>query len=263
MNKKVICFTQGYSNILKDTEEIAAKYRNNFTTISSEYLFNKENLLLKQSAIQIPIILVGGLLMEADVTEVVYELTETLKNKNFNVMTYTNNIVNTIWNAKTLTPIFLNKTITESGKISSIKSVIKRDIYKERPDVIIIEAPDAIMQYNDYIHNGYGILTYMLSQSINIDYFICCIPFELADNSLLSNISQDLEAKSGYSINAVHASNIILDTADTLQRKEISIIHTPLSQVKHHLEAILQENIPIVNVFNDGMDKFLKILIEV
>lgn len=140
MNKKVICFTQGYSNILRDTEEIAAKYRNNFTIISSEHLFNKENLLLKQSAIQIPIILVGGLLMEADVTEVVYELTETLKNKNFNVMPYTNNIVNTIWNAKTLTPIFLNKTITESEKISSIKSVIKRDIYKERPDVIIIEA---------------------------------------------------------------------------------------------------------------------------
>lgn len=263
VGKKVIYYPDYHTLITKQLLSLQAKYKSNFTIHknSTPYTYSDLDEQISDasfytSEISPPVILVGGLLEQADVTEVVFKLAEYLKSINIHTSVYCNSPLHELFNFKSISPLIHNGNMREIDKINYIHSIIKQNELTDYPELIIMEAPDAIMKYNDKIPNGYGILTYMLAQSVSFDYFICCMPFELTQENFIKSISSDMRQRLGCEINAVHASNLILDIAESLEKTMLSIVRVPTETVRQHLET-LQCRIPVLNMVTaDGQQIF-------
>ena len=129
------------------------------------------------------------------------------------------------------------------------------------PDVIIVEAPDAVMKYNDTVPNGFGILSYMICQSVPPDYFICCVPCDLCDGKFLSSLSTGLSPVLGSSITAAHVSNAFTDGAEVISMRKLSHVFVDMSYVQEKLKLTkARSKIPMLNVIDEGICELYDIL---
>lgn len=213
----------------------------------------------------VPVLLVGGLLEEADCFEVFLGLAEKLRKEGQKVVAFSKHSIGSLFEFFGLDHIWNNSSYTEAEKVKQINYYVN-DIAKYIcADMILLEAPDAIMKYNDFVTNGYGIRTYMLCQAITPDYLICCVPFEMADNSMLEAMGRDFSYRFGCNIGAVHVSNILLDLADTMQREGIQILHTDMEFVHRQIEQQKNQRkttVPMFNVVEEGIDGIYRILVD-
>jgi peptide maturation system protein (TIGR04066 family) len=213
--------------------------------------------------VEVPVVLVGGLLEEADNFEVLLKIAVKMKSENVNALVFTKHSIGELLGFHNMNHIWNCSNYSEAQKINEINYYINNMVEKERPEVILLEAPDAVMRYNDYAVNGFGIRTYMLCQAVTPDRFVCCVPFELACGNFLSAISLGLEKTLGTSITSVHASNILMNPQELMQKRDISFIHSDLKFVR---EQLLKERehsqIPIYNVVMDGINELYNDLFE-
>lgn len=249
--KKVQYYPRCHSPILKEILDLKEQYPMDINIFQSTYDYEKlmadKEKDISSSEITIPIIFVGGLLEQADVLEVTLKLTECLKSTGMNVVTFCKSELAPMLHCNSIMSIITDNSLTEIQKIEYIHTVFKEIEIQNFPDIIIVEAPDAIMRYNVRLSNGYGILTHILAQAISFDYFICCMPFELAQKSFIDMFSRDIRVRLGYAINSVHASNIILDLAESFEKNKISIVHVPMEMVESYITNE-SENIPVLNM---------------
>ncbi|MBU5331793.1 hypothetical protein KQI61_06255 [Anaerocolumna aminovalerica] len=229
--------------------------------IKSKNNFRREGQ--KFHDVEVPVVLVGGLLEEADNFEVLLKLAVKLKMENVNALVIMKHPFGELLGFHNMNHIWNCSDYSEAQKINEINYYINSMVEKERPEVILMEAPDAVLRYNDYALNGFGIQTYMLCQAVTPDRFVCCVPFELASGNFLSAISNRFETTLGVSITSVHASNVLMDPQELMQKYDISVVHSNLKFVR---EQLLKERehsqIPIYNVVMDGIDELYNDLFE-
>ncbi|MDF2611512.1 MAG: hypothetical protein K0R92_2986 [Lachnospiraceae bacterium] len=224
---------------------------------------NYSNEEQKFHDIEVPVVLVGGLLEEADNFEVLLKLVEKSKLENVNALVFSKHPTGELLGFHNMNHIWNCSKYSEAQKIMEINHYINRVVEKERPEVIFLEAPDAVLRYNEYALNGFGIRTYMLCQAVTPDRFVCCVPFELAFGNFLNEISIGFEKTLGVSITSVHASNILIDAQDLMQKRDISILHCNLKFVREQIQKERDHSqIPIYNVVIDGVDELFKDLSE-
>jgi len=201
----------------------------------------------------VPIVMVGGLLTEADVFEALLGITVQVKADGLRPLVFARHPVGGLFGLHSVMHICSTLELTEAQKISKINLLVRDYEGFERPDVIIIEAPDSLMRFSDVAPNGFGIQSYMVTQAIRPDLCVCCIPCDLTDTTFLSNLSCDFSIRLGTAINAVHASNIIVDSAELLQTKEISCAHASIEEVRRTVERIQPSApIPVFDVVTDS-----------
>lgn len=253
-NKKVVFYISGNDSFLEEVKILQKQYQKSLiiveNTVMSSDTSNDVELM------NVPVILVGGLLKRADVTEVIFKLSEYLRADGKQIDVYTNTAASSLFGFYSLLPL-MEMDNNENNKTETIRTMISQNASKNYPDVIIIEAPDAVMKYSEVVPNDYGIRTYIISQAIAIDYFICCIPFELVQPKMIESLSQKMSFHLDCPISAVHASNIILDVSETLERKEIHIVHVPISTVDEWLNAT-DFSIPCFNMITEHMEKVIE-----
>ena len=108
-------------------------------------------------------------------------------------------------------PALCALSVDEAEKIERINVLLKDLETREQPSIILLEAPDAVMKYNNYLTNGFGIRTYMLAQAAEPDAFLCCIPSELGRCPLWRRSAGTSPCVWGVGIDAVHVSNAVID----------------------------------------------------
>lgn len=141
---------------------------------------------------------------------------------------------------------------------------VARDIIRsERPELLIVEAPDNVMKYSDIAPNEFGIRTYMVSLALNPQCFICCIPFNFISQGFIEAINQDIKNKYGFSISAVNVSNIWMDYLAIIQEQSVSYVHTDLEYMHHFLgDSPVQSSIPLYDVVSDGATKLYRYICD-
>jgi len=149
--------------------------------------------------------------------------------------------------------IFEGGNLSEGEKILRLNQLARDIIQVERPDMLIVEAPDPVMKYSNNIPNGFGIRTYMASLALMPDQFICCVPYGLAVEKFITSVSRGIMDKYGFPISAVHASNIIVDHLVSLQEQEMSYAYSELQAVSESLKDGVKDcPIPVYNLFEEG-----------
>lgn len=205
--------------------------------------------------IDAPVVLVGGLVKEADTFEVVLRLTARLLAHGFCVTGITRHPLGKLFGLHTLNHIIDRTDLTEAEKILELNQFVRSLEAAERPNVVLIEAPDAVIRYNNFALNGFGIYTYMLCQAVRPDYFVCCVPCELAVGQFLEAISSDFKYRLGSPIHAAHVSNLVIDSIDLMQARSISYVYADLDavreQIANHREG---SSIPLFDVVGSGVE---------
>ena len=235
-----------------DIEKLSHKYPicSNTYTNDTYSLFSIENNHF--APIDLPVILVGGLLKQADVFEVLLCIANRLRTKGVHPLVIAQNKICDMFGFFGISHIFTDMNLSEEQKILEANLFIRKLIHREMPGAILIEAPDAAIRFSNLDPNGFGVLTYMLCQAIVPDFFVCCIPYQLAVCELVDALSADFSLRIGTPIHAVHASNLIVDSSSLLETRKISCVHTSLNNVNDHLKKEAQfANIPFFNVLEE------------
>lgn len=262
LGKSVVFCASDHNRFSKALKELENKYSEQFIILEEKSITPRSFISNKRyGTIDVPVVLIGGLVESSHTTEVLYALSEELQKQNICPALFTRHPIGKLFGFHTFQSIFINSSISEEQKILEINrftSVVVRD---ENPDLILVEAPGAVMKFNEIDPNGFGILTYILTQALTIDFFICSVPLDLAVSPLLEALSQDYSVRLGTPIHAVQVSNIIVDSADMLQKHKLSYVH-------HHAAKIIEKNnqearkalIPLFDVVQDGCENLVQIL---
>jgi len=208
----------------------------------------------------VPVILIGGLLEENNVFEIFAKTLATLRKKGYVVTAFSNSAYCSLIQAHSLRRVFSSRDLCEKEKIDYIAALINMIEKEERPDLILIQAPDAIIRYSDTVPNGYGILTYMLSQAIPIDSCVCCFQSYSGNiEKLAQSISSDTMARLGFSVDFVHLSNTIIDNNILLEKRIISTAKIDIKQIDRALEHTKGGIVPVYNMIDESQfDAFLR-----
>ena len=211
--------------------------------------------------INAPIVLVGGLVESGDSLEILLNLATHFTDHGIHPTVITKHSIGQFFGFHTIKHILNQPGVTESQKIENLNMFIASLELEEMSNVILVEAPDAVMRFSDSAPNGFGILTYMLTQALRIDSFVCCVPFELVDSQFLKMLSRDFSIRLGSPIDAVHVSNVIVDSARVLETHKISYVHTALDRVhKHIANKFNNPSIPLFDVVSNGGEDLFQFL---
>lgn len=190
--------------------------------------------------IRTPVVLVGGIAGREDVLEVVLTLAEELRNSGRTVACITNEPVCTLlgcYDYSALYKEYLDLPIA----ITKINQTVQAIEKKILPDVILMEAPDAIIRYHSLTPNGFGIYSYMLAQAVKPDYLVCCMPADMAYGELIEYFSRDFRIRYGTGIDAVHISNMLIDGAEVANMKKMSIFYGDMRLAQQSIQ-VMEEN---------------------
>lgn len=260
MRKKVNYYAKSMDSISHGMWELSDRYKEDMKIILEEPKQNK--LGQTKGGLQTPVILIGGLVDEPDVLEVLLQVYLNLKELGLRVSVFTKTPFSLGTSFHSINPLFENK-FDEKRKISNLKDTLKEIEHLENPDIILIESPDAIMEYNELANNGYGIRTYMLSLAAIPDSMICVIPTELCVEEYVSMVSNFVKEKYNTVLDGVHASNVVIDSLDVMQSQKLSWVYIPLEEVDKNLEKNGKGfKIPIINALRDGTETITKNIIE-
>lgn len=137
-------------------------------------------------------------------------------------------------------------------------------VQAERPSLLIIEAPDPMLKYNNTAPNGFGLQTYLTCQALKPDMLVCSVPPDMAaEESFLTFISKDFEVRYGMPIVAVHISNVVIDSFDAIQHHKISWVHTGSRQLDFELKQQDKNQVfPIFDIVSEGADRLASFIFQ-
>ncbi len=248
---KVNYYAKSIFAVRDEMRKLSEEHKDDVKIIIEEHKNNE--LGQTKSSLQTPVILVGGLIDEPDVLEVLLQVYLNLIELGFKVSVFTKTPFSLGTNFHSINALF-NSGLDEKTTISYLKETLKEVEHIEQPDIILIETPDPIMEYNEFAHNGYGIRTYMLSLAVIPDSMITVIPVELCVAEYVEMVGKFIEEKYNTNLDGVHASNAVIDSLDVVQSQKLSWVHIPTEEVNKRLEANHRGyKIPIINVLRDDI----------
>ena len=201
---------------------------------------------VKSEILDVPFILFGGTVQEADVMETMLIFALELQKQGMNCLLIANDPIYQLIGADSVRYIIKDKTLEPAEKVQQVNWMMKDLEMGLAPDVILLEAPDALMTYNEFAPNGYGLETYMVSQAHQPDYLICNLPCDLFQVNMIEMISSALEKKLGCGIDAAGISNVVIDAMDVMQSQKISIVRMDEEMVEHKYALCKQiSSIPV------------------
>lgn len=247
ISKKIQVLKHRYSNELLFFPEKALSYKS--TQFNQRY-----------RQVEVPVILIGGLVESSDTLEVLLGIVAELRERKFWPSAIVKHPVGRLFGLHSYDSIS-TAGATEVQKIEALNRFAEALARKERPNVILIEAPDAVMRFSEITPNGFGIQTYQLTQAIRIDYFVCSVPLDLVIPPLLEAFSKDFSVRLGSPILAVQVSGIIGDSIDMLQTHVVSYVHATLDSVQVKIEQEKASSpIPLFDVVHDGSKGLVQFL---
>jgi peptide maturation system protein (TIGR04066 family) len=262
IGKSVIYDDNDQFSIPKGVKDLKESYRDKL-----QFQFENHELKVRLSpkgslsSIEAPIIFVGSLVESSDSFEVLCNLARHFRKHNYHPIVFTKHAIGQLFGFHTIRHIFDQQNLTESQKIEEINQFVAALEHDYRPDVILVEAPDSVMRFNEIAPNGFGIQTYMLTQALRIDFFVCCAPYDLVVGPLLEALSKDFLIRLRSPIHAVHVSNIVIDTGEMIQAHRLSYVHASIERVQNQIQKEASSSqIPLFDVVSDGGENLFQFL---
>ena len=200
----------------------------------------------------VPLLMAGGVITEAGTEDVIISLANQMSSRGVRAAVVSCNPYGGPFGYFNPSSILYSTTITEPEKIMKLNVYLRAIEILTRPDVIIAEAPGAVMPYNDLTPNGYGIYAYIMCQAFQPDSFVLCTTYDMAKNALLEMFAEYTVSRFNAPIAAVHVSNAVVDGAELENKKVLTAGYINLRLVETFLEHHGKDSvIPITNVNTD------------
>lgn len=262
--KEVLYFDTGVSAVPKPVWELAHADPEHLRVFTEDLCSaDRARAEDRYGTLKTPVMLVGGLAEMADSFEVLTGMALALQKAGLQPLVVSEQPLGRLFRFHSLRHIFDGKDGTEADRILNINTFLQGLERMYLPDLILMEAPDPVMRYNNIAPNGFGIRTYMLCQAAPPDYLLCCVPCDLAAGNLLEMLSDDFSRRLGAAISGVCVSNLIVDSANLLQTREVSYVRTEMDQVYAQIERERSHSkIPMFYAAAEEMERLLSHLLQ-
>ena len=252
--KEVIFLSAWEGNIPEEIQGIIQKYPEQ-TKVKTCPVVLVQGGDMKIHEPEVPVLLVGGLLREADCFAVFIKLVERFRREGSRIAGFSDHPLSGLFDLFSLDHIWGDREASEEEKVKKLNLYINFVARRRNAEIILLEAPDVLMKYNEAAPNGFGIRSHMLCQAVAPDYLVGCIPFDVAEGKLLDMLGEGLSYRLGCNFCAVHVSNVLLDTPDALRKQTVEIVHVDMEFVQKQLNKQDGESkIPMFDVIRDGIE---------
>ncbi len=250
MGKEVICTMK-----LTDDELVYIKGIENHThtrfSYCPEYLTMDElkpNRTKKLYSPQAPVIFISEAFSGLDAFEITLGLTSYLKQEGYRTVTIAEKSLGGLLNIKSTPEFMWGCKMDDNDKVYALNQYIKQIEQKEKPDIIVIQLPGAIMKFNDKLTEGFGIVPYLIALAVQADYMIFCSSFDTIEPIYFERLSERFKYQIGIGIDAIHVSNVMVDAAASTEADRLSIIHIEQNRVDKEVVKLMQKwDIPTYN----------------
>ncbi|MFR2947378.1 MAG: hypothetical protein ACLTL5_10575 [Oscillospiraceae bacterium] len=235
--KEVLYFDTAMGEVPEPIWELANAYPERLGVFTEDlHPTDRTQMDDRYGTLRAPVMLVGGLAATADSFEVLTGMALGLQKKGLQPLVISRQPLGKLFRFHSLNHIFNSRDGSEADRILGLNTFLQDLERRYLPDLILMEAPDPVMRYNNIAPNGFGIRTYMLCQAAPPDYLLCCVPCDLAVGNFLEMLSDDFSHRLGAAISGVCVSNFIVDSANLLQTREVSYGRTGMEMVYRQIE---------------------------
>ena len=203
--------------------------------------------------ITIPVIFVGSLFDQTDEDYVSLQLISRLKSKGVRVSGFGTDLCCHFLGLHTYPEYLLNGGITDTERIMQFNAFLHEIERKERPDVLVMQLPTALLRFNDFIINSFGIVPYLIAQSVVCDYFICCSANDRYNQEFWKNISKDFTYRYGHPIDVVHLSGSTINYMESLERRMLAYFRVGKLKLQMDTQQALNTDDMLVCDLTDNM----------
>ena len=264
MHKNVICACQLDHIQVRELSNLARSMSVNFRYLDlyKSSTFPQLSSPYRLFEARIPIFLIAGTTAWDNSFEILLGLTLNLRKKNYRVTSISHEDYSNLFGIHKIAQEYYSDSHDPADLISGLNALIAEFCLHDHPDLILIQAPDTVMRYSEFIHCGYGIKTYMLCQGIRPDYCILGIHSHIDLKEFPQHLAEDLSIRLGVEVVAVHLSNVILDYMETWENNIMEITHCGPDDVLYQLDGKNVSNqIPIFDCLNeDSLSKLSEII---
>jgi len=148
-------------------------------------------------------------------------------------------------------PDFMYSTINETAKIIMFNRFVKAIELSEKPDVIIIGIPGGIMPVNKQFTDGFGILAYLVSQTVKPDAAILSVLYEDYLQEYFKEMDNLFKYRFGYNVDCFNFSNFKFDYQHSKEMGEKCYTIIDASFINEKIKKYSTCEKPIYNVLND------------
>lgn len=267
-HKDIYCFMGMEEKLVKKLEDIADL---NDVEFVYKYKQNKydifdydENFKMGIFEADVPIVLIGGITGTENEFEVLLGLTLALRSKGIKVSAISDNIYASLYNIVELPSSIYKAPVEPKYIINYLNKKLKETYLKEQPEIIFIQAPDAILRYSKYVPNGYGIETYMMVQGICPDYSIIGLQAQTDIEEFPKYIAEDLQVRFGCEVIGAYLNNNIIDYMEMGINNTIEVSYVEKEKIDEKISKMKCETkIPIYNLMNEkGMNELEEYIYE-
>ena len=247
-----------------EIKSICEKFNTKINTLKREKeIFASENPQLFE--INTPVILVIGLSENTNKFEIELSITEKFIHDNYKVSLIASRQRCEFLGAHSF-PSFMFDIINDNDKIIYFNHLIKGIEMAEDPDVIVVGLPGGALPINKDFPNGFGILTYLVSQALKPDYVIMSsLYMDYLGNSFTdyyNSINCMINRKFGFEIDYHNIANSIIVWNESNEAKELEYMRIDSSFLDKKFEKIYQ-NQNFSNILNsNSLDKLYESIIE-
>lgn len=241
--KKIVCCFELKDNDVKflnkvsDSNNAEFDYRICGSSISKdEYgVIDEYKSMSHQDATMVGI---GKMVNELESTYSLITFTEEYKIAGYDVVAISTNRNCELLGYEMFPTIFIDKGISDSDKVTFFNNYIALLEKKYKPDIIFVQYPDAMMKYNQYITNGFGMCSYMISQSVDMDYFIMNVSFNGVEKKFYDLLSECFKHRFGYEIDCLCMSNAQINVDESREKRVAVLNWMPQSYVDEVIDEI-------------------------
>lgn len=251
------CNTWGEDNaVLKKIEEEYGVRLHNEDTLEMKRL--EKELLKSGNRTQIhaaPVLAIGGLVEEADTFAVFTKIVTALREHDVRVSAIGKPLISNYVGMHTYPQFFQSSKLQEDEKILRMNQYIETLIQREHPQLLVIQMPGPVIRLSQTVPNGYGIKSYMLAQSTQLQGLICCVPQGYSNGHLLEELDLRVQKQYGCRILGLHFSNYSLDYQSVNGNQIYNGYYPPINQEDKNNLLLNGNHLPLV----DGIVARLKL----
>jgi peptide maturation system protein (TIGR04066 family) len=165
--------------------------------------------------IEVPVIGIAALSEKTGKFELQLGLVALLEKSGYNVSWISSNYLSAILDRESFPRFMLSKDMDDCEQILFFNRYLKYIEKKEKPDVIVIGIPGAIMPCTKKITGDFGILSEKVFRAVSPDYLVLNTFFEYFSDEYLDEMKKYVKYNFGCPLNAIYVNNRRVDWEDS------------------------------------------------
>jgi|SRR5690554_992231 len=190
----------------------------------------------------LPVVAVGSIMGFNNQSEITAQISLELKDHRAAAIVNSNDY--SILNCFPMLDVIYANDYTVVEKVILLNQYIKYIVEVSNCNVLVIEIPGGLIRLNNSYLNDLGQYAYILSQAVDVDYFVCCSSCNHFNRDYYENIIKYVSDKFNFETTAIHISNCFLDfqsissvQQERLVFKSLDIVYRQINNLSDRTES--------------------------